>query len=271
MVPRLEALLGSTFETRKTSSRRPAIAAPMSVSAAPAPYISAVSMWVMPRSIPRRRDAITAAASASSARHDPWPTAATRRPVEPKSRSETFLFIVHSSGHCAWDSSRSDCEAPRHAQRRLAALVVALDDAELVEAETFVEGARLCILGAQFQIDAEHAGFNRGCGQPLHELASEALAAIVRRNRKKVEMRDFVAEMHDGECGDASGVAIPRPPCNHHGGFRARDEMLDAGRSPRPGQTLLDQIARHFGDFARVRRAGKSQCRELGHVKAPRS
>src|SRR5882757_8796667 len=92
MVPRLEALLGSTFETRKTSSRRPAIAVPISVSAAPDPYISAVSTWVMPRSSPRRSDAI-AAAGPSSERHDPCPTAATRRPVEPKSRSVSLPAI----------------------------------------------------------------------------------------------------------------------------------------------------------------------------------
>ena len=42
-VPRRDALLGSTFETRNTSSRRPAIASPTTASASP--YISAVSMW----------------------------------------------------------------------------------------------------------------------------------------------------------------------------------------------------------------------------------
>src|SRR5260221_7860095 len=133
------------------------MASPISVSATPAQYISGVSMWIMPRSIPRLREAIADAGSASSARHDPWPTAATRRPVEPKSRSETFPVIdplPYSETLCAphssriWHSNRIDCEVPRHAQRRFATLVVALDDAELVETQTFVERPRLCVLGA---------------------------------------------------------------------------------------------------------------------------
>jgi hypothetical protein len=39
---------------RNTSSRRPLIAPPTSVSLAPAPYMSAVSRWVTPRSRARR-------------------------------------------------------------------------------------------------------------------------------------------------------------------------------------------------------------------------
>src|SRR5450631_3142892 len=51
MVPRRDALPGNTFETRKISSRRPAMASAITSSASP--YISAVSIWVMPRSMPR--------------------------------------------------------------------------------------------------------------------------------------------------------------------------------------------------------------------------
>ena len=47
MVPRREALLGNTFETRNSFSRgRPAIASAITGSASP--YISAVSICVMP-------------------------------------------------------------------------------------------------------------------------------------------------------------------------------------------------------------------------------
>ncbi len=47
MVPRREALLGSTLETRKTFSRgKPAMASAITSSASP--YISAVSICVMP-------------------------------------------------------------------------------------------------------------------------------------------------------------------------------------------------------------------------------
>ena len=77
IVPAREALLGSTFETRNTSSRRPAMASATIFSAAPSPYISAVSMWVMPSSIPRRRAATASAWSACSRFHVPWPTTGT--------------------------------------------------------------------------------------------------------------------------------------------------------------------------------------------------
>ena len=61
-VPRREALSGRTLLTRKTSSRRPAIASPTSSSTAPLPYISAVSMWFMPsvEAAPQGRDRTSA-------------------------------------------------------------------------------------------------------------------------------------------------------------------------------------------------------------------
>ncbi len=59
IVPRRVACSGSTLLTRKTLSRRSAIAAPTSFSAPPSPYISAVSIRFMPRSRPRRSAAIS--------------------------------------------------------------------------------------------------------------------------------------------------------------------------------------------------------------------
>jgi hypothetical protein len=71
MVPRREALLGNTFETRKISSRRPAMASATTGSASP--YISAVSMWVMPRSTPRRKAATALPRSPRSMYQVPCP------------------------------------------------------------------------------------------------------------------------------------------------------------------------------------------------------
>ena len=85
-VPEREALCGRTFDTRKTSSRRPAMASPMNSSAAPEPYISAVSIWSMPRSRPRRKAAIAAARGACSKFQVPIPITATSRPVGPNMR-----------------------------------------------------------------------------------------------------------------------------------------------------------------------------------------
>jgi hypothetical protein len=62
----------------------PEMASPTSSSAAPEPYISAVSMCVAPRSSPRRRAATASARGASSRFQVPWPTTATGRFVVPK-------------------------------------------------------------------------------------------------------------------------------------------------------------------------------------------
>src|SRR6476620_6218262 len=89
MVPRREALLGSTFETRNTSSRRPAIASAMMSSASP--YISAVSMWVMPRSRPRCSAATARLRSPWSRYQVPCPITETLAPVLPK--GFVFMFV----------------------------------------------------------------------------------------------------------------------------------------------------------------------------------
>src|ERR1700724_735175 len=59
IVPRREALRGRTLESRKTSSRLPAIASPSTSSAAPSPYILAVWIWFHPSSRRRRSAAVT--------------------------------------------------------------------------------------------------------------------------------------------------------------------------------------------------------------------
>ncbi len=62
-----------------TSSRRPEIACPTISSAAPDPYISAVSMCVIPRSIPFRSAAITLVRLPPSISQVPCPMTATSR------------------------------------------------------------------------------------------------------------------------------------------------------------------------------------------------
>src|SRR5206468_1105321 len=78
-----DAFWGSTLETRKTWSRRPAIASPTSSSTRPEPYISAVSMCVMPASSPARSAASAAVPPSRSMFHVPWPTTGTATPVGP--------------------------------------------------------------------------------------------------------------------------------------------------------------------------------------------
>ena len=88
-VPRRDAFSGSTFEARKTSSRRPAIASPTSSSTTPEPYISAVSSGSCPRSSPRRSAAIAAARSCSISQvpcPDHGDRAEPSRPKWPRSR-----------------------------------------------------------------------------------------------------------------------------------------------------------------------------------------
>src|SRR5260370_9428468 len=81
MVPRREALLGSTFDTRKICAGCPAIAYALPNSASP--YISAVSMWVMPRSMPRRKAATAVLRSPWSMYQVPCPITDTCGPFCP--------------------------------------------------------------------------------------------------------------------------------------------------------------------------------------------
>ena len=93
MVPRRDALLGSTFETRKISSRRSATASATTSSASP--YISAVSMWVMPRSMPRRNAARAVLRSPRSIYQVPCPITDTRGPLLPNFRCIKFTSHFH--------------------------------------------------------------------------------------------------------------------------------------------------------------------------------
>src|SRR6202453_2753172 len=117
MVPRFEAWLGSTLDTRNTSSRRPSMALAMIRSAAPEPYISAVSICVIPRSSPRRMAAMASSAEDSSDRHDPWPTRGISRRVVPKGRRGAFTVTVRAP---------SLAEALGHPTARLDALTNAV-------------------------------------------------------------------------------------------------------------------------------------------------
>ncbi|CAD5286552.1 hypothetical protein BOS5A_211345 [Bosea sp. EC-HK365B] len=100
-VPVLEALCGSTFETRKTSSRSPASASPVISSARPSPYISAVSIWERPRSSPRRSAAIASLRGARSMFQVPWPIRETAGPPLPNAAvvMRMILAILFGQGH----------------------------------------------------------------------------------------------------------------------------------------------------------------------------
>src|SRR5215213_8457360 len=92
MVPRREALLGSTFETRNKFSRgSSAIASAITSSASP--YISAVSMWVMPVSTPRRSAATAALRSPRSIYQVPCPITETSGLLVPN----FFCFTITST------------------------------------------------------------------------------------------------------------------------------------------------------------------------------
>ena len=82
MVPAREAFCGSTLLTMNTSSRRPSMASATILSAPPSPYISAVSISVMPRSRPSLSAATPRRArrALSPMRHVPWPRCGTISP-----------------------------------------------------------------------------------------------------------------------------------------------------------------------------------------------
>src|SRR5712691_485252 len=88
MVPRYEAFEGMTLVAMKASWRRPARASATISSACPSPYISAVSMWVRPRSSPRDSAAISSFLSLRSSPmcQVPWPMTLTSTPVDPNGR-----------------------------------------------------------------------------------------------------------------------------------------------------------------------------------------
>ena len=68
---------------------------------APSPYISAVSMWVMPRSRPRRRAATAVGRCASSMYQVPWPMTATSRGTGPNGRRSMPSGPDGEEGACA--------------------------------------------------------------------------------------------------------------------------------------------------------------------------
>jgi hypothetical protein len=130
----------------------------------------------------------------------------------------------------------------------------------LGESEPLIETARRLVLRANFESDAEDPGFDRRGGQPVHQLRTEPLPPVLWGDRQQIQMRHIVAEMHDGESRD-----MPFAPRDDHRGFSTGDEMLDSRRRPRPGQSLLDQVARHLGNFARITRTGQTQVRQFRH------
>src|ERR1700677_400192 len=251
MVPRFEAWLGSTLDTRNTSSRRPSMALAMIRSAAPEPYISAVSICVIPRSSPRRMAAMASSAEDSSDRHDPWPTRGISRRVVPKGRRGAFTVTVRAP---------SLAEALGHPKGRLEPLIVALHDVQCLEAEAFIERARDLVIRTQFEIDAEHTRFEGGRREPLNHPAADTLATVIPVDREQIQMSDIVPEIHDGERRDAA-IA----PGDHDAAVAAHDGSPHARRRPRPGESTLDRFARHLRNLFGVLVPGEAEGGQLGH------
>src|ERR1700712_3244454 len=112
MVPRRDALLGNTFETRKRSSRVPAAIA-SAITGSASPYISAVSICVMPSSMPRRNAATAPLRSPRSMYQVPCPMTATSGPPLPN----FFCFKIASTSADA-DQTRAAIEWQRVLDRQ---------------------------------------------------------------------------------------------------------------------------------------------------------
>src|SRR5262247_1394796 len=143
----------------KASSRRPAMASPISSSTAPSPYISAVSISVSPRSRPSRRVAISSLRRLRSAAicQVPWPRAGTR---SPEGRVTVFTICTPLVFLRQGRSSRRQPEpCAEAAQRRLqqgqVAAVAAGDVAGDGEAEAGAAGLRVA-RGLEAEEGAEH-------------------------------------------------------------------------------------------------------------------
>src|SRR6202163_4065137 len=128
IVPAYVALDGSTLETRNSCSRgKPAIASPANRSAAPSPYISALSTCTIPSSMPRRsaRFASSARAPLVGTFQVPWPTIGTSRPVAPngwvitRSVTPSWQKILRHRGVLGGQPRLAD-ERPLHADTGIA-------------------------------------------------------------------------------------------------------------------------------------------------------
>src|ERR1700676_4029536 len=128
IVPSYVAFDGNTLETRNSCSRgSPAIASPTSRSAAPSPYISALSTCTVPSSMPRRsaRFASSAPGPRVGTFHVPWPTSGTARPVVPNGRTITRSVTsswqeLQRHGGVFRGQPRFAVQRPLHADPRIA-------------------------------------------------------------------------------------------------------------------------------------------------------
>ena len=116
--------------TRKTFSRRPAIAAPTTSSAPPSAYISAVSISVIPSSMPSRSAATSRLRSpgCSPICQVPWPMVATSWPSISVSVSHAASPVVNGRGLMPRDHScRSSRRPPDRGSEAATAVVLVLD------------------------------------------------------------------------------------------------------------------------------------------------
>src|SRR5215831_182152 len=196
---RVVALPGRILVTRKIRGRRPAMTSATSSSAAPSPYISAVSMSVRPRSMPSCSAAISCLrrAARSPSCQVPCPSTATDSPaMVVKRMREAYATIdsrrgYHSVEHLPMSHSRREfviasSAALAASQLPTRAAASAGDSAaERVLADTAEE------LMVDYPESATMLGIDNGARAPLKsKLADRSAAgqqAIARRSAQRLE------------------------------------------------------------------------------------
>ena len=89
--------------------------------------------------------------------------------------------------------------------------------------------------------------------EPLEQLPADALALITGLDCEQIQVRMDRVELHDRETDDAAPVAR----CEHHA-VAVAQAPCDAFLVPRPGEPVLDELARHPGDHRRVVDVGQT-------------
>jgi hypothetical protein len=89
-----------------------------------------------------------------------------------------------------------------HAERRLAALVVAGKMTERAIAQTLIKELSAFVPRAHFEGDPEYAPDDSAFLQPLEKLASDAGSSIRRSHREKVQVCIVISVTHDCKPGN---------------------------------------------------------------------
>jgi hypothetical protein len=126
-------------------------------------------------------------------------------------------------------NARPQAQISTHADGIFAPAIVSRDARNLDITQLSVKRAPALILSPYLQADDKSARDTGGLLEPLDETAAYAEALETRVNGKKMQVRAFVAEMHDGEAGKT-----PPGPCRQHDGVRTANVPRDACAIPGP-------------------------------------